>query len=242
MSSAERDKEETWRDPGNSTLKRQTQPSIFPYFPLSNDHGADPAWRRAMNLGSHIGDVWGRVSRVQCTWPSGRVLSSAFLPSALQAVKPRAKQTQKQSISEYDFTSAVGTYTVAFSMITGPECINRHRRKFLKARGLYSSTFGRHRPSTCIWAPTCWALCFELSFVWEGCSSISVERMSRTPPGHRLFALPWWHWHPAVWQPWATAPVLSPRTSQYLHYTFLAPVMWCCRFAALFFKDVCQWR
>lgn len=69
-------------------------------------------WISAM--GFQIGDVWGRVSRVQCTWPSNRVVSSAFLPSALQAVKPRAKQTQKQIVSEYDFTSAVGTYPVVF--------------------------------------------------------------------------------------------------------------------------------
>lgn len=58
-------------------------------------------------MGFQIGDVWGRVARVQRTWPSGGVLSSAFLPSALKAVKRTAKQTQKQMISEYDFTSAV---------------------------------------------------------------------------------------------------------------------------------------
>lgn len=60
-------------------------------------------WISAM--GFQIGDVWGRVARVQRTWPSGGVFSSAFLPSALKAVKRTAKQTQKQMISEYDFTS-----------------------------------------------------------------------------------------------------------------------------------------
>lgn len=52
INSAQRDreKEEMWRGPGNSTFKRQTQPSVFPDFPPSNDHGADPAWHRAMNL------------------------------------------------------------------------------------------------------------------------------------------------------------------------------------------------
>lgn len=49
--------------------------------------------------GFQIGDVWGRVSRVQCTWPSSRVVSSAFLPSALQAInleqnRPRNKLFQ----------------------------------------------------------------------------------------------------------------------------------------------------
>lgn len=59
---------------------------------------ADKAqWISAM--GFQIGDVWGRVSRVQCTWPSGRVVSSAFLPSALQAInleqnRPRNKLFQ----------------------------------------------------------------------------------------------------------------------------------------------------
>lgn len=60
-----------------------------------------------------LGDIWGRVSRVQCSWPSGRVVSSAFLPSALQFVKeqnwPRSKLFQK-----FLLTSAVGTYTRAF--------------------------------------------------------------------------------------------------------------------------------
>lgn len=65
-------------------------------------------------MGFQIGDVSGRVSRVQCMWFSSSVVSSAFLPSVLQAVKRGAKQTQKQIISEYDFISAVGTQTVAF--------------------------------------------------------------------------------------------------------------------------------
>lgn len=54
-------------------------------------------WISAM--GFQIRDVWGRVSRVQCTWPSSRVVSSAFLPSALQAIileqnRPRNKWFQ----------------------------------------------------------------------------------------------------------------------------------------------------
>lgn len=45
-------------------------------------------------------------------------------------------------------------------------------------------------------------------------------------------------WAQEVRQPWATVPVLSPRTRRYLRYTFfLAPVMWCCRFAAWIFKE-----
>lgn len=104
-----------WQGPGNSTFKKQTQPSIFPYFPLGNDHGANPddTGQRISAVGFQIGDAWGRVSRVQCMWLSSRVVSSAFLPSALQAVKPGTKQTQKQMTAEYDFTTAVGTHTVA---------------------------------------------------------------------------------------------------------------------------------
>lgn len=69
--------------------------------------------QRISAVGFQIGDAWGRVSRVQCVWLSSRVVSSAFLPSALQAVKPGTKQTQKQMTAEYDFTTAVGTHTVA---------------------------------------------------------------------------------------------------------------------------------
>ena len=139
-------------------------------------------------MGFQIGDVWGRVSRVQCTWPSGRVVSSAFLHSALQAVKPSAKQTQKKNYFRIWFYQCSRNLQCGFSTITEPECVNRLRRKLLKAHGQCNSTSWRHHPSMCIWDPTCWAQCFELYFLAEGCRSISVERLLRMPPRHRPFA------------------------------------------------------
>ena len=67
-------------------------------------------------------------------------------PSTLQAVKPTAKQLQKQMISEYDFTSSVG---LTLSMISGTGCINALKGKLFK-HGLCSSTFGIHLPSMCL--------------------------------------------------------------------------------------------
>lgn len=65
--------------------------------------------------GFQLGDVWGRVSRIQCSLLSARVVSSAFLLSALQSAKDRAKLTQKLIISEFFFViSTVETYTVTF--------------------------------------------------------------------------------------------------------------------------------
>lgn len=94
--------------------------------------------------GFQLGDVWGRVSRGQCSWPPDRAVSSTFLPSALQSAKDRAKLTQKQLISEVSCYQYSGNLHCGFSMVTGPECKIRLRRKLLKAHGLYSCTIQAH--------------------------------------------------------------------------------------------------
>lgn len=92
-------------------------------------------------------------------------------------------------------------------MITGPECINRLRRKILKAHGLYSSTFGTQHPSPCIWAPMCWALCFELSLSQKA----GAAPLSRGCPGHLL----------------GTSCLLSPGGTDTLRYSSPGPPSWC---------------
>lgn len=132
-----RETEEMWWGPGHSTFRRQTQ-NLFSHT-LHRAVIVDRSCLMQSNESQQrfqLGDVWGRVSRVQCSWPSGTVVSSAILPSALQSVKDRAKLTQKQIISEISCYQCRGNLHWGFSMITGPECIIRLRRKLLKAHNL----------------------------------------------------------------------------------------------------------
>lgn len=80
---------------------------------------------------------------------------SCLLPSAL-SVKDTAKLTNKQIVSEISCYRYSENLHCVFSMVTGPECTIRLRRKLLKAHGLYSSTiqadaFESPRAGHCAW-------------------------------------------------------------------------------------------
>lgn len=140
------------------------------------------------DMGFQIQDVWERVSRPQCTWSSSRVVSSAFLTSVLQAVKSRARQSEKQITSDTILPEH-------WELILWLLCDNwTYMHKLYALR----ETCLRHMVCTvpplwdtiraCIFkSPMCSALYFELSLVPEG---ISVERLFWAPPEHRLFAFP----------------------------------------------------